>query len=78
MYISDDDGRSWRRPDRGVPETGKVYAIAVHANAVYGATSNGVYRSALDARAWSAVGGLEGSKVLSLAAIGGELFAGSD
>jgi len=75
VFLSADNGSSWTPVNTGLPANCSVESLLVSGSNLLAGTSGGVYLSTNSGTTWTAL--LPGLQTNSIAAIGGNLFAGT-
>jgi hypothetical protein len=77
VFISTNNGATWKPVNRGWPSNTSIWSIAVNGNTVFAGTMNGVFRSTDTSTSWSAINsGLPSNPGIgSLALSGSTIFA---
>ena len=78
LFVSRDDGITFQRPERGVPEQTKVFAIASRGKELYAATAAGLWQGQQQAKAWTLVPETQKLRGLSVAWLGDRVALGTD
>ncbi|MGH9939232.1 MAG: hypothetical protein ACREAM_23565, partial [Blastocatellia bacterium] len=78
VFISPDNGESWRAINQGLPADAEISALALGDNGVFAGLNNGIYRSTDGGANWSQLtSGLPANpKITSLIAYGPNVFVG--
>jgi len=80
VYVSLNNGISWKQADSGLPSNTDVMTFAISGNNIFAGTQgNGVYLSSNNGKLWTAVNnGLTNNEIMSIVLNGNNIFAGTD
>lgn len=78
IFKSGDRGQSWIRSDAGMHQTARINALGEAHGLFLAGTDDGLFISTDAAASWQLAGGVYRCRIISLAASGQRVFAGTD
>lgn len=78
VFRSTDAGNTWTRSSAGLPTNVRINAFVSNSAIVFAATDRGIYTSADQGHTWTTGPGTVSHRILSLARIGNQIYAGAD
>jgi photosystem II stability/assembly factor-like uncharacterized protein len=77
LYKSLDQGYSWAEAGSGLPQSGRINALAIVGATAYAGTDDGIFISKDEGRTWYRSQLMPPAQVQCITAVGGQVFAGT-